>query len=71
MTVRQKQWQLWLLGYYDGVIDGVWGALSAEATQDLHLRTDRRRHLRQGYDGAEHGPYHTAAKGADRWRHSH
>ncbi|MBQ3010531.1 MAG: peptidoglycan-binding protein [Oscillospiraceae bacterium] len=35
MTVRQKQWQLWLLGYYDGAIDGIWGSLSAEATKDL------------------------------------
>ena len=32
MTVKQKQWQLWLLGYYDGGIDGIWGVLSAEAT---------------------------------------
>ena len=35
MTVKQKQWQLWLLGYYDGGIDGIWGVLSAEATKDL------------------------------------
>ena len=35
MTTKQKQWQLWLLGYYDGDIDGAWGALSAEATKEL------------------------------------
>jgi len=35
MTVRQKQWQLWLLGYYDGGIDGKWGPLSVEATKQL------------------------------------
>lgn len=35
MTIRQKQWQLWLLGYYNGVIDGIWGPLSAGATEDL------------------------------------
>ena len=35
MTVRQKQWQLWLLGYYDGNIDGIFGPLSEQATQDL------------------------------------
>ena len=35
MTVKQKQWQLWLLGYYDGAIDGIWGVLSAEGTKDL------------------------------------
>lgn len=35
MTIRQKQWQLWLLGYYDDLIDGAWGNLSAEATEDL------------------------------------
>lgn len=32
MTVKQKQWQLWLLGYYDGDIDGLWGQKSANAT---------------------------------------
>ena len=35
MTVRQKQWQLWLLGYYDGTIDGEWGSMSVEATEKL------------------------------------
>lgn len=35
MTVKQKQWQLWLLGYYDGGIDGQWGLMSKQATKDL------------------------------------
>lgn len=35
MTIRQKQWQLWLLGYYDGIIDGEWGSMSVEATEKL------------------------------------
>lgn len=35
MTIKQKQWQLWLLGYYDGNIDGIFGPLSEQATQDL------------------------------------
>ena len=35
MTTKQKQWQLWLLGYYDGIIDGAWGKLSKQATEDL------------------------------------
>ena len=35
MTNKQKQWQLWLLGYYDGNIDGKWGPLSKQATKDL------------------------------------
>lgn len=35
MTNKQKQWQLWLLGYYDGSIDGKWGAQSKQATKDL------------------------------------
>ena len=35
MTVKQKQWQLWLLGYYDGNIDGKWGQLSKQATRDF------------------------------------
>ena len=25
MTIRQKQWQLYFLGYYSGQIDGIWG----------------------------------------------
>lgn len=35
MTIKQKQWQLWLLGYYDGKIDGIWGQLSKQATRDF------------------------------------
>lgn len=35
MTIKQKQWQLWLLGYYNGNIDGKWGPLSKEATKDF------------------------------------
>ena len=31
MTVKQKQWQLWLLGYYDGEIDGSYGPKTTEA----------------------------------------
>ncbi len=33
MTIRQKQWQLWLLGYYDLAIDGVWGKMSESGTE--------------------------------------
>lgn len=25
MTIKQKQWQLYFLGYYGGKIDGIWG----------------------------------------------
>ncbi len=32
MTIRQKQWQLYYLGYYGGDIDGIWGARSKAAT---------------------------------------
>ena len=32
MTIRQKQWQLYYLGYYGGKIDGVWGPKSKAAT---------------------------------------
>lgn len=35
MTTKQKQWQLWLLGYYDGNIDEQWGKQSADATKAL------------------------------------
>lgn len=34
MTIKQKQWQLWYLGYYAGAIDGIWGSLSRQATAD-------------------------------------
>ena len=32
MTIKQKQWQLYYLGYYGGEIDGIWGAKSKAAT---------------------------------------
>jgi hypothetical protein len=32
MTIKQKQWQLYYLGYYGGQIDGIWGAKSKAAT---------------------------------------
>jgi len=32
MTPRQAQWQLLLLDYYDGAIDGIWGPKSKAAT---------------------------------------
>ena len=32
MTIKQKQWQLYYLGYYDGGIDGIWGVKSKAAT---------------------------------------
>ena len=31
MTIQQKQWQLYYLGYYSGKIDGIWGAQSNAA----------------------------------------
>ena len=31
MTIRQKQWQLYYLGYYGGGIDGIWGVQSKAA----------------------------------------
>ena len=31
MTIKQKQWQLYYLGYYTGTIDGIWGAQSKAA----------------------------------------
>lgn len=33
MTIKQKQWQLWYLGYYGGNIDGIWGDQSRAATE--------------------------------------
>lgn len=33
MTIKQKQWQLWYLGYYGGDIDGIWGDQSRAATK--------------------------------------
>jgi len=35
MTIKQKQWQLYYLGYYDGRIDGVWGPQSKAAAVDF------------------------------------
>lgn len=35
MTVKQKQWQLYLLGYYPEIPDGVWGEKSEQATIDI------------------------------------
>lgn len=35
MTNKQKQWQLYFLGYYTGAIDGIWGSRSIQATRDL------------------------------------
>ena len=35
MTKKQKQWQLYFLGYYKGNIDGIWGPLSKDATREL------------------------------------
>lgn len=32
MTVKQAQWQLLFLDYYDGAIDGIWGQKSKAAT---------------------------------------
>lgn len=35
MTIKQKQWQLYFLGYYNGKIDGVWGDKSRNATKQF------------------------------------
>ena len=32
MTIKQRQWQLYYLGYYGGNIDGIWGEKSQDAT---------------------------------------
>lgn len=44
MTAKQKQCLLCYLGYYNGKIDGIWGALSASATEafqkDNELKAD-------------------------------
>ena len=32
MTIKEKQCLLYVLGYYNGSIDGVWGEQSKEAT---------------------------------------
>lgn len=35
MTIKQKQWQLYFLGYYEGKIDGMWGDKSRSATKQF------------------------------------
>lgn len=44
MTLKQKQWQLYYLGYYSGEMDGVWGPQSKAATirfqEDFGLGAD-------------------------------
>lgn len=39
MTNRQKQWQLYFLGYYTGEIDGIFGSKSREATRKLQKQS--------------------------------
>jgi len=36
MTIKQKQWQLYCLGYYSGVIDRIWEAGSKAAAVSFH-----------------------------------
>jgi len=38
MTIKQKQWQLYYLGYYGGEIDGIWGKQSKAAA--MHFQKD-------------------------------
>jgi len=38
MTIKQRQWQLYYLGYYGGSIDGIWGPASKAAA--LHFQND-------------------------------
>ena len=53
MTIKQRQWQLYYLGYYSGEIDGIWGVQSKAAAvrfqKDYALDVDgifgRDRHL--------------------------
>ena len=44
MTIKQRQWQLYYLGYYGGAIDGVWGGQSKAAAvrfqKDFGLEAD-------------------------------
>ena len=40
MTIKQKQWQLYYLGYYGGQIDGIWGAKSKAATVSFQKDND-------------------------------
>ena len=39
MTTKQKQWQLYYLGYYGGEIDGIWGAGSKAATVSFQMES--------------------------------
>ena len=43
-TIKQKQWQLYYLGYYGGKIDGIWGSQSKAAAvrfqKDFNLDAD-------------------------------
>ena len=40
MTIQQKQWQLYYLGYYSGKIDGIWGAQSNAAAVRFQKDSD-------------------------------
>lgn len=40
MTTKQKQWQLYYLGYYGGKIDGIWGSGSEAATVSFQKDND-------------------------------
>lgn len=40
MTIKQKQWQLYYLGYYGGKIDGIWGVRSKAATVSFQKDND-------------------------------
>lgn len=40
MTTKQKQWQLYFLGYYTGEIDGDFGPLSVAATEAFQREND-------------------------------
>lgn len=40
MNIKQKQWQLYFLGYYEGIIDGIWGPRSKSATMAFQRDND-------------------------------
>lgn len=40
MTIQQKQWQLYYLGYYSGKLDGIWGAQSNAAAVRFQKDSD-------------------------------
>ena len=40
MTMKQKQWQLYYLGYYGGEIDGSWGTESKAAAVHFQMNFD-------------------------------